>query len=418
MTKTSLLDAKKRTAIHRDTTQAISTELRKAARKARAPQPVLRGGGGFRARKSDRYFHKFLVLLFVASFLVPVFGASVYYGVVAADQYVTEARFAVRSGSDVSVTGLSALSSFIDTGQARDGLIIADYVKSSSMVEALGGQYHLRNIFSKPKYDFIARFAPTDSDDELIKYWGKQLDVSVDRNSGLVTVKLRAFTPQESLALANSVIMQAEKMVNQLTRKSEMDALLRTEKELRLKREKLQRVVSELRDARNRAGILDVGMTAKAYSDLLTDLRLELAKQELIIGTTATDAPQMQPLINRANVLRSQIGEYEKAIAGGIDASRFQRASLVEIATLMQEKEIELSIAKEEYAGAMASYETARLTTERQRSYLLTYVKPSLADEAIYPRRLLMWLGIFAISALLTAVSVGITFLVRDHMAK
>ncbi|WDZ80937.1 hypothetical protein PWG15_24610 (plasmid) [Ensifer adhaerens] len=418
MSETSLLDAKKRTALHRDATEAISRELRKAARKARAPQPVLRGGGGFRARKSDRYFHALLMLLFAASFLVPVFGASIYYGLVAADQYVTEARFAVRSGSDASVVGLSALSSFIDTGQARDGFIIADYVKSSSMVEALGNQYPLRDIFSRPQYDFLARFAPADSEEELIKFWGKQLDVSVDRSSGLVTIRLRAFTPEESLALTNSVILQAEKMVNQLTRKSEMDTLARTESELRLKREKLQRMVSELRDARNSAGILDVGMTAKAYSELLTDLRLELAKQELIIKTTAADAPQMQPLVNRANALRSQIGEYEKAMAGGIDSDRSQRASLADIATKMQEKEIELSIAKEEYAGAMASYETARLTTERQRSYLLTYVKPSLADEAIYPRRFLMWLGISAISAILTAVSVGVTFLVRDHMAK
>ncbi|OMQ42884.1 hypothetical protein [Ensifer sp. 1H6] len=418
MAKTALLSIEKRSAIHRDTAQAISAELRKAARRARAPQPVLRGGGGFRARKSDRYFHKFLVLLFVASFFGPVFGAAVYYGAIAADQYVTEARFAVRSGSDVSVAGLSALSSFIDTGQARDGLIIADYVKSSAMVEALGEQHHLRNIFSNAKYDFLARFDPRDSDEDLIKYWGDQLDVSVDRNSGLVTLKLRAFTPQESLALTNSVILQAEKMVNQLTRKSEMDTLVRTEKELRLKREKLQKMVSELRDARNDAGILDVGMTAKAYTDLLTDLRLELSKQELIIETTAADAPQMQPLVNRASVLRSQIAEYEKAIAGGVDMSRSKGANLAEIATQMQQKEIELDIAKDEYAGAMASYESARLTTERQRSYLLTYVKPLLADEAIYPRRFLMWLGFFAVFGLLTAVSVGITFLVRDHMAK
>lgn len=418
MSKTSLLDNEKRYAVRRDTAQSISTELRKAARRALAPQPVLRGGGGFRARKSDRYFHKFLALLFFIFFFLPVFGGAIYYGVIAADQYVTEARFAVRSGNDVSISGLSALSSFIDTGQARDGLIIADYVKSSAMVEALSTQYNLRTIFSKAQHDIIARFDSAASDHDLIEYWGDQLGISVDRNSGLITLKLRAFTPQDSLALTNSVIQQAEKMVNQLTRKSEMDALSRGETELRRKRELLQEKVSELRDARNAAGVLDVGMTARAYTDLLTDLRLELAKQELIIQTTAADAPQMQPLVRRADVLRSQIATNERLIAGGEDSHLSQGGNLAEIATQMQQKEIELSISKDEYASAMASYETARLVTERQRSYLLTYVKPLLADEAIYPQRFLMWLGITAVSALLTAVSVGITFLVRDHMAK
>lgn len=418
MSSTSLLSAQKRAVIHRDTAEAISAELRKAARKARNPQPILTGGGGFRARKSDRYFHGFLAVVFFLLFIVPVAGATVYYGFLAANQYVTEARFAVRSGTDMSVTGLSALSSFIDTGQARDGLIIADYVKSSAMVAALSKQYDLRGMFSRVDYDFAARFDATKSNEKFIDYWDRQLYVNVDRNSGLITLTLRAFSPQDSLALTNSIISEAEKMVNQLTRKSEADALARTEKELQLKREKLQNTVSELRDVRNAAGVLDVKVLAKAYTDLLTELRLELSKQELSIKTTAADSPQIQPAINRAKVLRSQIAEYERAIAGGLDMSSPQTSNLAEVATRMQQKEIELSIARDEYASAMAGYESARLAMERQRSYLLPYVQPSLADDSVYPRRMLMWLAALAVSTLITAVSFGLTFLVRDHMAK
>jgi capsular polysaccharide transport system permease protein len=418
MESTSLLDGEKRYEIYRDTAKAISAELRKAARKARSPQPVLRGGGGFRARKSDRYFHRLLVFIFAIIFVTPVCGALIYYGTIAADQYVTEARFAVRSGSDTSIAGLSALASFIDTGQARDGLIIADYVKSTALIETLSQKFDLREMFSKTGNDLLARFDAAGSAEDFVEYWEDQVNVSVDRNSGLVTLKLRAFTPQDSFVLTESIISEAERMVNQLTRKSEIDALVRTERQLKLKREKLQKMVSQLRDARNAAGLLDVDMTAKAYTDLLTDLRLELSKQELLIKTTAANAPQMQPLLSRAAVLRQQIMEYERAIAGEVDPSHAGATNLAEVATEIQQKDIELSIAKEEYAQAMAAYEGARLSIERQRSYLLTYVKPRLAEEATYPRRFLMCLAVFSAAAFLAAMMIGIAFMVRDHMAK
>ena len=402
---------------HRDAAKAISANLRKAARKARSTQPVVRGGGGFRARKSDRYFFRFLVFLFLAIFLLPVTGAVLYYTAIADDQYVTEARFAVRSGSDTSIVGLSSLSSFIDTGQARDGLIIADYVKSSALVDALSKQFDLRQIFSKEN-DFIARFDETGSAEDLLEYWRNQIDINVDRNSGLITLKVRAFSPTDSLALTSSIIQEAESMVNQLTRKGESDELARTEKELNSKREKLQQMVSELRDVRNQAGILDVEMTAKSLTALLTDLRLELSKEELIIKTTASDAPQMQPLINRANALRAQIARYERVIAGEIDPANVKGTNLAEIATKIEQTDVNLEIAKQEYADAMVSYEGARLSMEQQRSYLLIYVPPQLAEEATYPRRMMMILVILLGSSLLMAVSIGIAFVVRDHMAK
>jgi capsular polysaccharide transport system permease protein len=417
MSSTSLYDGGDQSLTFQDTRKAIAAELRKAARRARAPQPILSGGGGFRARKSDRYFGRLLIFLVVAIFIIPVCLAGAYYSFVAADQYVTEARFAVKSGGENSVGALSALSSLIDTGQARDGLIIADYVKSTALLSTLSKQFDLRKIFTSVENDFIARLKSGASTEDLREFWGDQISVAVDRNSGLVTLKVRAFTAEDSLALARTIIADSEHMVNQLTRQNEADNLERARRELDRSRSKLEETVSELRDSRNKAGVLDVDTAAQSYMDLLTGLRQELSKQELLLNIGATGSPQRQPILNRIRVLREQIAKYEGSIAGQLQLGN-GRTNLAEVATQMQRKVIEHSIAKDNYADAMAAYEAARIVMERQRSYLLTYVDPILPDQSTYPKRILMFLSILAIAGVMAASAVGIAVLVRDHMAK
>jgi capsular polysaccharide transport system permease protein len=417
MTSTSLYDAREQSLNFQDTRKAIAAELRKAARKARAPQPILSGGGGFRARKSDRYFSHLLIFLIVAIFVVPVCLAGAYYSFVAADQYVTEARFAVKAGGENSFGALSALSSLIDTGQARDGLIIADYVKSTALLSTLEKQFDLRKMFTSAENDFFARLKPGASTEDLREYWERQISVAVDRTSGLVTLRIRAFTAEDSLALAKTIIADAENMINQLTRKNESDNLERASRELDRSRTKLETTVSELRDARNKAGVLDVETAVQSYMELLTGLRQELSKQELLLNISAAGSPQRQPILNRVNVLRDQIAQYEGSIAGQLRPGA-KETNLAEVATQMQRKEIEHSIAKDDYADAMAAYEGARIVMERQRSYLLTYVNPILPERSTYPKRILMFLSIFAVAGVLAASAVGIAVLVRDHMAK
>ncbi|NVD39800.1 hypothetical protein HT585_13110 [Ensifer sp. HO-A22] len=402
------------------TANAISIELRRAARKARTPRPVTSGGGGFRARQSDRYFYALIALNFVLFFALPVSLATIYYGFVAANQYVSEARFAVRAGQDMSIAGLSkmsGISALVDTGQARDGLIIADYVESRALVDVLSPQFDLPGIFSKAGADLIASFDPSDSIEDFVDYWKDQVDISVDRNSGLISIKLRAFTAEDSLALTEAVVKASERMVNKLTRRNETDSLVRAEEEVETKKGQLSKAVSELRDARNKAGVLDIETAATGYSELITELRLELSKLETVISTTATDAPQLASLTSRASSLRAQIESYEGAIAGGGRSTSVQGSNLAELATGIQQKDTEVSIARSEYASAVAAYEQARLTLERQRSYLLTYIEPQLAEEALYPRRFLMWISVFGTSLLISATVAGLSIVVRDHMA-
>ncbi len=403
-----------------DRARAISVELRRAARKARASRPVTSGGGGFRTRVIDRVFSRFVTISFVLIFLLPALFSATYFLFLAADQFVTEARFAIRSGKPSGIESLAGISDLLDTGQAKDGLIIADYVKSSALVQELGQRFDFRKVYSRRGADFWEALSPDATAEEVLTFFRSKVDINVDRSSGLVALKVRAFTAEESLRLTEAIIESSERMVNLLTRRNDEDSFNAARSELARAKSQLEKAVSELRDARNKVGILDIDVAAKTYGELVTALRLQLSTVEQSIQTLmredASNAPQLVALKARATTLRNQIAEYELRIAGQQTSGADSR-NLAEQASVLFEKETERDIAQSEYKNAVAAYEIGRTSLEKQRSYLLGYVTPRLAEEALYPRRGLMTLAIIGGAFALWATIVGIGFLVRDHMA-
>lgn len=401
--------------------KAISIELRRVARRARASTPISSGGGGFRARSSDRLFRHFLIGSFVLLFVVPTLIASIYYGAIAADQYVTEVRFAVRSSEQGGFEALSGLGGLIDAGQSRDAQIIGEYVRSRAMLEEVQKKFDLHRLFDRDDFDFFGKMDRTSTAEEVLEFWRGQIHINIDKTSGLVTLEVRAFTPQDSLALAQAVVEASEAMVNHLFRRKEVDAQNKATEELERAKSRLEAAVGALRDARNRLGVLDVDIAAKAYGEIMTMLRGELAKNEQEIdglARDAQDAPQLGSLRARAESLRKQIRAYEQALAGGpgsVDGADV--ATLATRAALLAEKDMDVKIARSEYAGAVSVYERARMTLESQRAYLLTHVTPRLAEKSLYPKRWFMWGAALFLSFLAWAIVAGLGFLVRDNMA-
>lgn len=403
----------------------ISQELRKASRRARALRPVTSGGGGFQERRSDRFFRRLTLFSFAVIFLIPSVVGLLYYQLIANDQFISEARFTVRSGeSSLNLTGITGLaSSLIDTGQSRDALIVADFIKSQALVDELSNMFDLRHLFSAPAFDFVGRLGSDASEEELTKYWKGQVDVSVDRLSGLLSLKIRAFSPSDSLALTNAIVSISERLVNNLTRRNELDAVDETRLEMERAKDALGESVTALRDERNRAGIITAEVAEKSLNDILTNLRLEMSKKEqkraTLIDVNAGKSPEVRVLDTEIDVLERQIMQYEARIAGAnTEMGSKQSANLATQVASLKQAELHVDVARKQYQTAVASYEMARLTAERQRSYLLTYVKPRLAEESLYPRRGLMSAAISASAFLMWATFIGLAFVVRDNMVK
>lgn len=395
-------------------TENISHALKRAARKSRAPVSIISGGGA-RERPGERMFRKGVLTSFVLLVVIPFIAASLYWGLIASKQYATEAKFALRAADSPSLAALGAVDH--DDRQIQDAQVVVRYILGRSMIEALDKRLDLRGKFSRAGVDYFSRFDPDDPVETLEKYWKKRVDANVDMMSGIVSVQVRAFTPKDSLAIMEGVVDFSEKLVNELSTRARRDAVAQARAELTRAEDRLKSATASMRNARNDEGVLDAAAAADAINKVVTQLRLELvaAEESLALQSSAAagQSPQAKFLNARVESLRKQIADYSAQIAG---AER--KDSLADHARALSVRQVELTVAQQRYAEAASTYESARVDLERQRAYLALFLRPTLAEKSIYPRRWLEWAIVVIPAALIWAILLGFALLTRDHMAK
>jgi capsular polysaccharide transport system permease protein len=402
----------------REYARAISSALRTAARKARSPVPVLSGGGGFKARRGDRLFFRGIILSFILVFALPFVAASIYLPFFAADQYASEARFAVRSRKASPVSSILGMAAGGGSRQMQDTQIIADFLQSRAIVDELETRFNLREIFAPRGFDFLFSFARENPKEKLVRFWKRQVSVGLDRGTGIMSVEVRAFRAEDALAICTALVEISERMVNDLTERARKDALSHAESELARNEQRLEEATTKMRDIRNREGVLDADAQAVAITEVVTKLRLTLVKveqeAESIRGQLSADAPQLRYLSSQAKALRDKIAEYSRMIASSQPGDG--RGALSASANALDRQKIEVKVAQEQYAASISAFESARSELETQGSFLLTFLKPRLAEEAEYPKRWMLWLTVLVPAAILWAFMLGFALLIRDHM--
>lgn len=386
-----------------------------------APPPPAAQIGAASGKKN---YIKISAMLAIA---LPTALATLYYGMIAAPQYVAEARFAVR-GPDAAPSSTDALSMLTGLGAASastasDSYIVAQFIESTHIVGNLQRSLDLRAVYTSDKADFIAKYRPYDFEDtveHLTNYWNATTWVYFEPVSGTITLTVRAFTPQEALKIARETVRESEKLVNKLAERSREDAISLAKQELSRAELRLKFARKAVQDYRDRMGQTDPMTAASARSTLIASLEQQLATQEAdIAGRSAfltKDAPSIRVLRQTADAIRSQI-EQEKAKIGSQLEDQKKKgvisASLSEFEALSTERDF----AQRAYEGAATAVEAARMRAEQQNRYLATYVEPHLPEDSLYPARLQMVLLVLLCSALAWAIGVLIFYGIRDHTA-
>jgi capsular polysaccharide transport system permease protein len=397
---------------------AIARALRRAARDARMPASIVSGGTGFRRTRKDRLFTLGLAASFVAIVLLPMLVVGIYYGLIASDQYATEVRFSLRNGEPGIADMLGGLTGGGGSQQTQDSQIIVDYARSRTILEALQNEIDLRQIFSRDDADYFSRFKKNKPIEGLVRYWRKRVDAHYDKTSGIITLEVRAFTPEDSFLLTEKIIDRCEKLVNDLSQRSRRDALKQSELELHRAEAQLKAASADMREAQNSQGMLDATVEAEALSKIVTILRMDLAKaQQQIAGqgdTVSSDAPQVRVLNSRVQILEDQINKFTTQIADKKQGGE----SLADRKRALDLKQTDQAIAMQRYVMASVAFENARLDLETQKAYLAPFVRPMLATKPTYPKRWWDWFLISGPALLGWGLLAGGAFLVRDHMAK
>ncbi|MDP4022588.1 capsule biosynthesis protein [Methylobacterium sp. NEAU 140] len=374
-----------------DRQKAITESLRQIARTSRFADRKK----GIRSYQTQAKNDPWVPILFLVCFVLPTLAGLAYYGFIASDRYVSEARFAIRpaiGSSDKSTAEMAGgTSSSSNPMVAQDTQITYEYILSRPMLEAITAQLPIRDWYSRDSIDYFSRFDPEKPIEKFLRYWKRMVGVEIEPNSSIMSVTVAAFDANEALAIAQAVMKEAERMVNDLSVTSRNDALSESTRELKRAEERMTKVRLEMRDLRNREGILDAQKTNDVNIKMVSEMRaarINLAVQ-LAIGQR-----DLGPDHRRIIDIKQQIKDIDDNIARIEKASTSQSADekrlLSDALTRFEALETERKNAEKHYQQVIAAYERARIISARQIEFFSPIVQPVKAESSTEPRRLLM----------------------------
>lgn len=294
-----------------------------------------------------------------------------------------------------------------------DAFVVTDYINSTQALTDVERGIDVRAMFSKPDIDFWARLKPGLSEEELRAYWANMVWAHFDLISGNVSVSVRAFSPQESLRLAQALVTSSDQMFRKLNNQAQQDFVRVAEENVTRAQELLAASRQALYVFREEGGLVDPDKTAQASAAIIDDLRKQLAAAQAQHASIKAQTPN-SPLLNS---LTSQIAALEGRIRkeeplGGSKVRSVTAETLAEYQTL----ELERQAAEKQYTEALSLRSQAYLVAQNQQSYLALFVAPRLAQTSVYPDRLKAIAAVVLGAALAWFMGTLIVYALRDHL--
>lgn len=335
---------------------------------------------------------------FVLFVIVPTILAAVYYGLFAADVYVSESRFVIKS-PDQKRSSMSSLANLIQTtglsgGQEQTNEVLA-YVHSRDALKELEKNPGIRNQFASTQADIFSRFPGPlkgDSFEDLYKYYGKMVNARLDTETGTAIITVNAFTAQDAYTINQRLLNLSEMLVNRLNARAQTTGIAEAQKQVDLATERAKAAQIALTRYRNTQELIDPAKQAVGVLDIankMTAERAALQAQLDLMQRLTPQNPSIPALRNRIAAISAQISAQDSRVVGTDEGIASKLGGYEDLL-------VEQKFATENLNVANAALVQARAEAQKQQFYLEHVVNPNLPDTPLLPKRLLNILVVFA----------------------
>lgn len=352
----------------------------------------------------------YLVLVALPTLLTALY----LYGF-ATGQYVSEARFLVRSRQEnQAASAIGAMIGAAGFKQANEeALAVRDYLQSHDALYVLVNSVDLIGIYRRPEADLLGRLWLAEPPVELLQFYHNSMNtVKHDSTSGITTIRSRAFRAEDARLLAEEQLRMSEAFVNRLSAHAREETLRVANQELARAEQRVMESQAAVTAWRQREQSVDparnaaIGLEGLASLEgSLTAARAELQEKSAYMRS---DNPQIATLRNRITSLQAEIAEQRRRMTQGGQALPGQLATYERLV-------LEREFADKQLASATASLETARLDAQRQQLFLARVVEPNLAEYPLYPRAGLIVISVFVVLSILYGIGWMLVAGIREH---
>ena len=346
-----------------------------------------------------------LPLGFLIIVVLPTLLASIYYLLIASPLYVSEARFIVRAPNHAQPSSLGvALQSAGLSPAQTDAYAVHEYINSRDGLRDLNKRFNLAEVLGPQSADIFTRYPrpwESRSEEGLFKGFRRFVTVGYDATTGISTLRVEGFTPQNALKVSESLLTGGEQLINRLNERSSSDAVAEATVARDLAKSRLAEAQLQLTAFRNREQFINPTITASEGGQLIGGLLSTIANlraERAQLVAEAPNSPQLSILDSRIRAYEGQV-EAERAKMAGSSNSLAPKIGVYEDLVLARE------LADKELTQATASLVQAAQDARSQKLYLERIVGPSIPDAPTQPRR---WLAILTVlCSCLLAYGVG-----------
>lgn len=339
--------------------------------------------------------------------------AALYYAFFASDRYITEAQVYVKS-TNTTAQALPQLSLIAGVGSGtQDGLVLQNYIHSGDMLRHLNETIGLFAHFSSPDWDIVARLSDEPTKEQFLEYYRGKVDILIDPESGVLTVRGEAFTAAYSQQLVAEIIKESERFINGVNQQIAEQEIKFVEQEMIRARTQLEGARDRMLAFQNENGLLDPEVSGAALQKVVNQLEatlVELQTEYKVLKSYLNEAtPQVVALRDRINSVEAQLVEEREKI------SSQDIRSINEINARFKELELEFTLASDLYAATLEGLEQARVESYHKLKHLVVVQSPALPDEALAPRKLYNLATLFVLLSLAYGIITMIHATIREH---
>ncbi len=353
--------------------------------------------------------------LFLGTVVVPTVLATLYFGVIASDIYVSESRFVVRSPQRQSQSGsLSALLQGTGFSRAQDDTYpVIDYIESRDALRELSRDNYILDAYGNHG-DMLSRFLRRfdDSFESLWKYYNKRVvSVEFDTTSAITTLQVRSFTSQDAVKINESLLELSEHLINRMNERAAKDMVQFARSEVDAATVKAKDAAAALAAYRKSNAVFDPEKQSALQLQQVTTLQAQLFSAQ----TQLSQLQAIAPLNPQVSVLKTNIGALEKQIQEATGGVTGVKGSLSDKTATYTRLQLDSQFADKQLASTMAALENARAEAQRKQLYLERLVQPNQPDVAIEPKRLKQIFEVFALGMIIWGVLSLLLAGVREH---
>jgi capsular polysaccharide transport system permease protein len=349
---------------------------------------------------------------------LPTLAAGVYYFAIASDLYLSEARFIVRSPKQVQTNPIGALLQSSGLARASDDTAaVQDYMTTRDAVRKLEQHNDLRALFSRPEGDFVTRFPGLlfwrHDFEALYRSYDHFVSVETDNTTGVTTLNVKAYRPEDAHMIAAALLEYSEELVNELNERARRDALDLASREVDRAEQRIAQIQDELTAYRVKQKMLDPKTASSGVLELIAQMSTAQATARAQLGElmkNSPNSPQIPLVKTRIDSLDKLIAEERAKLSGQSD-------SVVAALTEYERLTLDRELAEKQLASAFTSLEAARIEAQRQQLYLETIAQPNLADYPLYPKRAISFAVVVASCLIVYGIAWLLVASAREHAA-